>query len=159
MRIFTAAFLTVIAATLSLATPASAQSSNDGWTSTIYPIYLWAPLFGADVKLPERPSCPGCPDTIVPGGHVDSSFNGAAFFGARVDHRRFIAEADLLWAGMEASADRPVLNLKVSTIRGGARGGFALAKNLYVDAGVRRFALDSRAKALQFEEVEWKPGV
>jgi len=159
MRTFSVAFLTVVAATLSLVTPASAQSSNDGWTTTIYPIYLWAPLFGADVKLPERPSCTGCPDTIRPGGHVDSSFNGAAFFGARVDHRRFMAEADLLWAGMEASAERPVLTLKVNTILGGARAGFALAPNLYVTGGVRRFALDLSARALDFDEVDWKPGV
>jgi hypothetical protein len=153
-----AAFLVAIVALVSVS-PASAQSANDGWKTTIYPIYLWAPLFGADVRLPERPSCSGCSDTVVPGGHVDSSFNGAAFFGARVDHRRFFAEADLLWAGMEASADRPVLKLKVSTVLGGARAGVAIAPHLYIDAGVRRFALDIRATALQFEEVQWKPGV
>lgn len=140
-------------------TPASAQSAADGWRTTIYPIYLWAPLFGADVKLPERPSCATCADVIVPGGHVDSSFNGAAFFGARVDHRRIYAEADVLWAGMEASSDRPALRLKVDTVLGGARGGVAVAPNFYVDAGVRRFALDIRASALDFDEVQWKPGV
>ncbi|MEP6782462.1 MAG: hypothetical protein ABI983_02265 [Acidobacteriota bacterium] len=90
---------------------------------------------------------------------MDSSSNGAAFFGARVDHKRVNAELDLLWAGMEANADRPLLKLKVSTILGGVRGGFAIAPNLYVDVGVRRFALDIRATALEFEEVEWKPGV
>jgi hypothetical protein len=63
------AFLVAIVALYSVA-PASAQSSNDGWKTTIYPIYLWAPLFGADVRLPERPSCPSCTDSIVPGGHV-----------------------------------------------------------------------------------------
>lgn len=159
MRHFSAAAILFAAATLLSVTPASAQTSNDGWKTTIYPIYLWAPLFGADVKLPERPSCGTCNDSIVPGGHVDSSFNGAAFFGARVDHRRFFAEADLLWAGMEATAENPFLKLKVSTILGGARGGVALAPNLYVDAGVRRFALDIAASALQFDEVDWKPGV
>jgi hypothetical protein len=153
-----AAFLTAAAVLFSVA-PASAQSSNDGWKTTIYPIYLWAPLFGADVKLPERPSCSTCSDSIIPGGHVDSSFNGALFFGARVDHRRFMAEADFLWAGMEASADRPLLNLKVSTVLGGARAGVALAPNFYINGGVRRFALDIRAKALDFDEVQWKPGV
>jgi hypothetical protein len=60
---------------------------------------------------------------------------------------------------MEATADRPLLKLKVSTVLGGARAGVALAPNLYVDAGVRRFALDIRANALDFDEVEWKPGV
>jgi hypothetical protein len=152
------AFLVAIVALYSVA-PASAQSSNDGWKTTIYPIYLWAPLFGADVRLPERPSCPSCTDSIVPGGHVESSFNGAAFFGARVDHRRITAEADFLWAGMEASAESPRLDLKVSTVLGGVRGGFAIVPNLYIEAGARRFALDIRATALEFEEVDWKPGV
>ena len=82
MRTFSAAAFLVAAASLFCVTPASAQSSDPGWKTTVYPIYVWAPLFGADVKLPERPSCSTCSDSIVPGGHVDSSFNGAAFFGA-----------------------------------------------------------------------------
>jgi hypothetical protein len=151
-----ATFLAAAAAVI-FAAPASAQSSSDGWKTTIYPIYLWAPLFGADVNLPERPTCGTCTDTA--GGHVDSSFNGAAFFGARVDHRRFFAEADLLWAGMEASVENPFLDVKVSTILGGARAGVALAPNFYVDGGIRRFALDLKARALSFDEVDWKPGV
>jgi hypothetical protein len=85
---FRASAILILVATLFGVTPAAAQSANDGWKTTIYPIYLWAPLFGADVTLPERPSCSTCSDVVVPGGHVDSSFNGAAFFGARVDHRR-----------------------------------------------------------------------
>src|SRR4051812_40246751 len=156
-NILAASSLSAIAV-LSTVTPASAQT-NPGWKTTIYPIYVWAPLFGADVRLPDRPSCGTCTDSIVPGGHVDSSFNGAAFFGARVEHRRFTADADFLWAGMEASADSPRLDVKVSTILGGARAGFAILPALYVEAGARRFALDIRATALDFDEVEWKPGV
>ena len=38
-------------------------------------------------------------------------------------------------------------------------GGFEVAPALYVEGGVRRFALDVTASILNFQPVNWKPGI
>jgi hypothetical protein len=91
---------------------ASAQGTDDGWRTTIYPIYGWLPIFGADIRLPEIPNpppCDGCGDggPIIPGGNVSSSLNGAAFAAVLVENKWVQAEANFLWAGLSADADRP----------------------------------------------------
>ena len=60
---------------------------------------------------------------------------------------------------MSGSVDNPFFDLKVDTISFNAKGGFEVAPALYVDAGVRRFALDMTASILNFESVTWKPGI
>jgi len=40
-----------------------------------------------------------------------------------------------------------------------ASGQFELAKDLYVEAGVRRIALKLTANIADFDQVEWKPGI
>ena len=41
-------------------TPAVAteRSRTEGWDTIIYPVYAWAPVFGADVRLPDQPNPP-----------------------------------------------------------------------------------------------------
>ena len=101
--------------------PALAQGADDGWRTTVYPIYGWLPLFGADVRLPEIPNpppCDGCGDggPIVPGGHVSSNLNGAAFAAVVVENKWVQAEANFLWAGLSADAERPNLKVEVDTV-------------------------------------------
>lgn len=155
---------TVLALTLVLAGAATAAAQSptttDDWRVTIYPVYGWVPVFGADITLPERPcdDCGGDGGVVLPGGHVSSNFNGAALAGVRVEKGRWLIEGQGLWAGMEGVVDRPYLSVKAGVIFGEALGGFALAPNLYVTGGVRRLALNVRAQAFTFEEVQWKPG-
>ena len=105
--------------------PALAQ----GWQTTIYPIYASAPVFRAEVRLPEIPNpppCDGCGNVgpITPGGNVSSNFNGAAFAKVRVENSRIEGEFNFLWAGMSAEAERPRLKLSVGTILGAAHVGY-----------------------------------
>ena len=86
---------------------ASQRSDDGGWRTTIYPVYGWLPIFGADVRLPEVPNpppCDGCGSggPIVPGGSVSSTLNGAAFAGVLAENRWVQAEANFLWAGLSA---------------------------------------------------------
>jgi hypothetical protein len=147
-------------------TPAFAQSSStdSGWTTTVYPLYAWLPVFGADVRLPEVPNpppCDGCGSggPITPGGSVSSNLNGAAFAAVTVENRWVQIDASFLWAGLSASADRPRLSVKADTILGAAQVGVRVVPDLFVDVGVRRVALNVRASALVFDEVQWKPGL
>ena len=144
--------------------PASAQGTGDGWRTTVYPIYGWLPIFGADIRLPEIPNpppCDGCGDggPIIPGGSVSSSLNGAAFASVLVENKWVQAEANFLWAGLSADAERPNLEVKVGTVMGAARLGVRVVPNLFVYGGVRRIALNVKATALDFDEVQWKPGI
>jgi opacity protein-like surface antigen len=155
--------LTVAALSAGVA-PALAQSADDGWRTTIYPIYGWLPLFGAEVRLPEianPPPCDGCGDggPIVPGGNVSSNLNGAAFAAVLVENKWVQAEANFLWAGLSADAERPNLKVEVDTVMANARVGVRVVPNLFVYGGVRRIGLNIKATALVFEEVQWKPGV
>ncbi len=146
---------------------ASAQQTSGtegGWTTTIYPVYAWVPVFGAEVRLPEIPNpppCTGCGNggPIVPGGRASSSFNGAAFAAVLVENRWVQAQANFLWAGLSAEAANPNLRITVGTILGAARLGVRVAPNLFVSGGVRRLALNVKARALVFDEVQWKPGL
>jgi hypothetical protein len=133
------------------------QSQNSGWRTTIYPIYGWLPIFGADVRLPEVPP-DGGGGPITPEGSVSSNFNGAAFAGALVENKWFQFDANVLWAGMTASKDLPNLRVNLDTILGAAHAGVRVAPSLFATVGVRRVALDLRATAFEFDEVRWKPG-
>ena len=141
-----------------------AQGTDDGWRTTVYPIYGWLPIFGADIRLPEIPNpppCDGCGDggPIVPGGNVSSNLNGAAFAAVIVENKWVQGEANFLWAGLSADAERPNLKVKVDTVMGAARLGVRVVPNLFVYGGVRRIGLNLKATALVFDEVQWKPGI
>ena len=151
-------------------TAAGAQSAagstpqGDGWRTTVYPVYAWLPVFGAELRLPEitnPPPCDGCGDggPIVPGGSVSSTFNGAAFAAVLVENRWVQAEVNFLYAGLSADRERPNLRVKVTTTLGSAHVGVRVVPDLFVSGGVRRVALNIKATALVFDEVQWKPGV
>ena len=146
------------------ASGAEQAPSDGGWRTTIYPVYGWLPVFGADVRLPEVPDpppCDGCGDggPIVPGGSVSSNLNGAAFAAVLVENRWVQGEANFLWAGMSADLERPNLKVKVDTVLGAARLGVRVVPNLFAYAGARRIGLNIKAQALVFDEVQWKPSV
>ncbi|HEX7137731.1 MAG TPA: hypothetical protein VF219_07790 [Vicinamibacterales bacterium] len=156
----------VMTATLAAAqssTP-SGTSDTDGWKTVIYPIHAWLPVFGADVTLPGQPTPPGTGGggsggVTIPSAKTSGTFNGAALAGARVERARVSIEGQFLWAGMSGSVETPLFNLKVNTIASKVMGGFEVAPALYVDGGVRRFALDMTASILDFQPVTWKPGI
>jgi opacity protein-like surface antigen len=142
----------------------AASQPPRGWRTTIYPIYGWLPVFGADIRLPvipNPPPCDGCGDggPIVPGGSVSSSLNGAAFAAVLVENEWIQGEVNVLWAGMSADKERPNLEVDVETVLGAARLGVRVVPDLFAYGGARRIALDVKATALVFDEVQWKPGI
>ena len=60
---------------------------------------------------------------------------------------------------MSGSVDAPHFNVTVDTISFKVIGSVAVAPALYIDGGVRRFALNMTASILDFQPVTWKPGI
>jgi hypothetical protein len=145
----------------SSAVPAE-QSDRGGWNTIVYPVYGWAPVFGADVRLPEQPNAPGSGGgggTTIPSAKTSGNFNGAAFGGFRVERRRLAVESNVLWAGMSGAVDVPHFQLHLSTTSVRVIGGVKVLPALYVEGGVRYLGLKMTAGVLAFQEVTWKPGI
>ena len=145
----------VTAGILMTATLASAQSppagiaDAHGWKTVVYPIHAWLTLFGADVTLPGQPTPPGSGGgsggITIPSATTSSTFDAAALAGFRVERARVSIEGEFLWAGMSDSVETPHFDLTVDTISFRIMGGVEVAPALYIDAGVRRFALNRTA--------------
>jgi hypothetical protein len=159
---------TIVAAVILMnAAPAGAQppaasgiDDPEGWKTIVYPIHGWLPVFGAEVTLPGQPASPGSGGGItIPSAKTSGNFDGAALAGFRVERARLSIESEFLWAGMSGSVEAPRFRLDVDTITFRVMGGFKIAPALYVDGGVRRFALDMTASILDFQPVTWKPGI
>lgn len=170
MRFRHSAMVAVTAGLLMAAPPAAAQSpassgspDDEGWRTVIYPIHAWAPVFGADVTLPGQDNPPGSgggsSGITIPSAKTSGNFNGAAAVGFRVERARLSVSGEFLYAGMSGSVATPHFNLTVDTIAFRVMGGFEVLPALYVDAGVRRLALDMTASILNFQPVNWKPGL
>ena len=59
----------------------------------------------------------------------------------------------------DGSVDAPHFNLSLDTLAYRVMGGFRIAPALYIDGGVRRFAVKMTASILDFQPVTWKPGI
>ena len=60
----------------------------------IYPIMAWAPILGANVRIPNTPSTPGGGS-----GSTGVSLNGAALFGFTIQKGKWYGDANAMWAG------------------------------------------------------------
>jgi hypothetical protein len=92
------------------------------WKVELYPVLVWAPFLGAKATLPEFPNLPNHPDVpgeVHPGGNISSSFNGAAFFGFRVEKSKWEVDTSALWAGLSAQrTTNPQFKVKTDVIYG-----------------------------------------
>jgi hypothetical protein len=167
-----ARWLACAALTFALVLPAcAAGGSNDAsvwtkdpsdWNVEIYPVFVWAPFLGANVALPSFPNAPTLPDLPGgggPSGDATSGINGAAFLAFRVEKSKWSVDGSALWAGMSASATNPKLDLKLDVIFGQGMVGREILPNLTLEGGVRRLALSTSVKLLDFAEVSRKPGL
>jgi hypothetical protein len=135
----------------------------NAWKTIIYPIFVWAPVLGADVKLPEIPSLPGGGGGgggIIPEGTTSGNFNGAAFAGAEVFKSKWSMTANVLYAGMSGDRTSPHVHIGLNVIFGGILvGRQLLLDGLTLEGGFRRMALNINATVLDYPEVSRKPGV
>lgn len=166
MRICFRFLLVIVVLTLSAA-PAAAQGTSDEWKFVVYPLYVWAPIFGAD--LPSVPSVPDIPDGggggdgdggSTSGGKIDSKLNGALMFGFVVEKGPWRAEADGMWAALRGERTvAPRLDIDLDFIYGHVVGLRRVYKGFYVSGGVRRLALSYQIKLADFPDFSRKPGL
>lgn len=141
---------------------ANAYGSKDAldWTVAIYPIYAWAPVFGASVDIPNVPPIPGGGGGMTGGhGSTNTSFNGAAFAAIFVQEKKWIVDLTGLWGGLSATSTSPRVKVSTDVIFGQFMGGYQLYRHIALTGGVRRMGLKVGATLGDQPEVRWKPGV
>ena len=134
----------------------TAQAAASEWKFEVDPLYVWVPFFSSSVTLPELPDLPS-----PPGGATDktkTSLNGAVMLGLRLEKGKFLARGNLLYAGLDADRENPNLKVSLNLTYGELFGGWAVARNLHLEGGVRRIAADASATFLTYPKVETKPG-
>ena len=126
------------------------------WHLAIYPAWAWAPIFGASVTEPPPPSSP--PGAPSESGDTSTSLNGALFVGGRLEINKWDAEANLLWAGLSAKRENPLVKVNMDFIFGQAMAGHEVLSNLYLEGGVRRLALSIDATVESLPTLHRQPG-
>src|SRR4051794_32982539 len=120
-----------------------ASNSSDGmwgknrseWQVAIYPIFVWAPLFGAHVDVPNTGSVlPGRP--TLPGS-ASGSITGTAAAGFDVLKSRWSAQGDFLWASVSADHSNPKGGIGMFVGGGQLEGGFVVFPPLGLGGGGR----------------------
>lgn len=145
------------AATSDAQTPSSSASSKDpsDWQVDLYPVFAWAPIFGASASIhPPNP-----PPGPAPSGSVSGSFNGAAFVGFGIEKNKWAASGNVLWAGLSGQRQTPFVRIDTNFIYGQFMLGREVLPHLFVEAGFRRTAIKIAARVSTFPQVTWKPGV
>ncbi len=127
-------------------TPDKPAQKPYGWHIAIYPALAWVPVFGTSVTLPSLPSQPI--STPGPSGSTSNSFNGAFFGGARIEKGKWSADALFMWAALSAQRTTPLVNVNLDFVFGDIMAGREVLRDLYVEGGARRLALDIHATVL-----------
>lgn len=139
--------------------PAAAQTSDNDWKISIYPVYAWVPIsIDIDVNVPPLSGGGGSGPEF--GGKIaDGRFDGAFFGGVSAAKGNWRIDADGLWAAVGGDrAENPVLRVDVDAFYFHGSAGRKIYSDLYVTAGVRRMALKYEIE-LAGREFERKPGL
>jgi len=107
----------------------------------IYPIMAWAPVLGANVRIPDTPSTPGGGS-----GSTNASLNAAALFGFTIQKGKWYGDANAMWAGMSTSRTSPHLNVNINGIFAGGQIGYKFYRDFYFTGGFRRLAFKSMSR-------------
>lgn len=141
----------------------SGQAGDEGWRVEIAPIYVWAPMNISTVTLPSFPGLPAPPpgsgEGDRPSGQTGTSLNGAAMAAFRVAKSRWELNGNFVWAGLSAERKTPYVEVSGNLVYGELLTGVRVVNHLYLEAGVRRIAVDVSAQVLDYPEVKRKPGV
>ena len=105
---------------------------------TIYPLLLQSPLFGAEIDIPDLPGSGGSGAS----GSTDVSLNGAYMFGVTVESRRWLVDANGLWAALDADHPRPLITVDTDTWFFNVMAGSRIAGGLFAVGGVRGVSTD-----------------
>ncbi len=149
----------IVIALFAVLFPRTASAQDDGWRVAVYPVFAMIPLvIEIDVNVPPIEGGGGSgPD--FGGKIVDSRFDGAFMGGFAASNGTWRFDVDGLWAAVGGDrAERPVLRVDVDAVYGHASGGRRIGADVYLTAGVRRYALkyDIELNGRAFSR---KPGV
>jgi hypothetical protein len=132
------------------------EKDRSNWKVTIYPIFAWAPVFGAHLDVPAPPSEPGAPASS---STVSGTLNGVAAAGFEVLKSGWSVHADGLWGAVSADRDNPKAHVRMDMLFGQFLGGYEVLPHLSLEGGARRMALKVAASIENDPEVTRKPGV
>jgi hypothetical protein len=126
------------------------------WKITAYPILVWLPLdIGIDVEVPPGDGSEGGSGDILD-GRVDGAFLG----GLSANNGKWAIETQAIWAGVGGDrVELPKLVVDADIVYAYGTVGRAVARDLYVTAGVRRLALGYDITINDQPQFTRKPGV
>lgn len=133
------------------------EKDPSDWKVAIYPVYLWAPVMGANVKLENFPTLPNIPTSGS--GTANSTFNGAGFAGFEIQKSGWSGSGEFFYASLSGDNTNPKVNLGMDIMYGQAMVGHTLGKGFSLEGGVRRMSFDTSATLGDRPEVNRKPGV
>jgi hypothetical protein len=126
------------------------------WRIDLYPVFAWAPIFGANASVRDPPNpLPG----PAPSGNVSGSFNGAAFAGFAIERSKWSAAGNMLWAGLSGQRQTPFVRIDTNFIYGQFMLGREVLPHLFAEARFRRTAIKIAVTVSTFPQVTWKPGI
>lgn len=139
-----------------LATAQSAPPPRGDWKVAVYPILAWVPInIGIDVEVPPGDDTPGGSGSII-----DGRFDGAYLGGVSATNDTWRVDANVIWAGIGGDrVEIPILTVDADIIYAYGSVGRAVAKDLFITAGVRRLALDYDITLGNQPTFNRKPGV
>ena len=145
----------VIALMCALGAVQGAQA-QENWQISAYPVLAWVPVgIGIDVEVP-----PGEGDSGGSGSIVDGRFDGAFFGGVSATNSTWRFDANVIWAAIGGDrVERPFLTVDADIIYGYGSAGRAVAKDVYITAGLRRVALNYDIQLADLPRFSRKPGV
>lgn len=132
------------------------EKDPSAWKVAIYPVYLWAPVMGANVNLENFPNVPaGTPGS----GDVNSSFNGAGFAGFEIQKSGWSGNGEFLYASLSGDNDNPKVHLGMDIKYGQLMAGHTIGKGFSLEGGVRRLAFKTSVALGDRPEVSRNPGL
>ena len=153
--------VTVLALTFvaAVAAPAGAQTTlvrTGGWDITVYPLFVWIPLFfDIDVVVP-----PADGDGGGAGDILDGRFDGAFLGGVTFANGPWRIEGFGVWAALGGDRlELPFLTVDLDIIAFEGRVGRRVAGDFFVTGGVRRLALNYDIVLGDLPRIEGKPGM
>jgi len=119
-------------------------------------VLVWVPLgISVDVDTP-----PVNGDAGGSGRILDSQLDGAFFGGATASNGVWRVDGYGIWAGFGGDRiEQPALTVDMDLIYGIARLGHRIAPDLFINAGVRRFALKYDIRLGNLPQFSRKPGL
>jgi hypothetical protein len=131
------------------------------WSVAIYPIYAWAPVFGAHVNFPdiEGGGSGNGGGLGILNGDVSAHLSGALFTGFDIAKSHVVAHGEFLYASVSANNSNPMVHIGAKTIYGTLIGGYQLDNGVSLEGGFRRLALNIDAAVNDRPGVSAKPGI